>query len=59
MRKLKRPLTRQALARKILKKGVKMNVKKIFIDEGYEVMVCFCSIKCFCDFSLILLSICC
>lgn len=38
-RESKKLVTRHALARKILKKGVKLGVKKIFTDDGTEVMV--------------------
>uniref|UniRef100_A0A0R3S4F6 ATP-dependent RNA helicase n=1 Tax=Elaeophora elaphi TaxID=1147741 RepID=A0A0R3S4F6_9BILA len=34
----KKLVTRQALARKILKKGVKLGVKKIFTDDGMEIV---------------------
>ncbi|KAM3722069.1 putative ATP-dependent RNA helicase [Dirofilaria immitis] len=37
-RESKKLVTRHALARKILKKGVKLNVKKIFTDDGTEIV---------------------
>ncbi|VDK55750.1 unnamed protein product [Gongylonema pulchrum] len=32
----RKPLTRQAQAKKILKKGVRVNVRKVFTDDGLE-----------------------
>uniref|UniRef100_A0A8R1TLG6 ATP-dependent RNA helicase n=1 Tax=Onchocerca volvulus TaxID=6282 RepID=A0A8R1TLG6_ONCVO len=37
-RESKKVLTRHALARKILKKGVKLSVKKVFTDDGMEIV---------------------
>ncbi|VIO95491.1 Mitochondrial ATP synthase coupling factor 6 family protein [Brugia malayi] len=37
-RESRKPVTRHALARKILKKGVKLGVKKVFTDDGMEIV---------------------
>lgn len=40
-KKREKVLLRSTLAKKILKKGIKPNVKKVFDEDGHEIAVCF------------------